>query len=353
MSIIEDYMNNIINRCEKKIPVNKKLLKIENNENCILNIQNYHDLTIYNYNIQQLKLNAKMYKLKMSGNKNELINRIYVFLHLSSYIVKIQKIFRGVLFRKFLSFFGPAHKNRLVCTNDTDFVTMDDLKDLPFTQFFSYKDIDNFIYGFDISSIYNLIFKKNDSINNNKIGGINPYNRNKIPSFVMINLKMISRLSKTLNIKINLDFDTSVGEISSEKTIEMRTITLFQNIDSLGNYSSPEWFLSLNRNQIIKFMRELCDIWNYRAQLSMEVKCHICPPTGDPFVNINIAYLLNENNLLNLKKNVLNILEKLVNNGIDRDSRSLGSYYVLGALTLVNESAATSMPWLFQSVAYF
>jgi hypothetical protein len=26
---------------------------------------------------------------------------------------------------------------------------------------------------------------------------------------------------------------------------------------------------------------------------------------------------------------------------------------VLGALTLVNESAANSMPWLFQSVAYF
>ena len=133
----------------------------------------------------------------------------------------------------------------------------------------------------------------------------------------------------------------------------MRTISLFQNIDSLGNYSSPEWFFSLNRNQIINFMRELCDIWNYRAQLSMEVKCNICPPIGDPFSNINIAYLLNENNLLNLKKKVLNILEKLVNNGIDRDSRSLGSYYVLGALTLVNESAANSMPWLFQSVAYF
>ena len=32
MSIIEDYMKNIINRCEKNIPLNKKLLKIENNE---------------------------------------------------------------------------------------------------------------------------------------------------------------------------------------------------------------------------------------------------------------------------------------------------------------------------------
>jgi hypothetical protein len=353
MTSIEEYINNITSKCEKNININKKLLKKENNEYNILTINTYHELTRYNYNIQELKLNAKYYKLKLSGNKNELINRIYVFLHLSSYVIKIQKIFRGLLCRKFITYFGPAFKNRKICTNDTDFVTMDDLKDLAYSQFFSYKDIDNFIYGFDISSIYNLIFKKNDSINSSKIGGINPYNRNKIPSFVMINLKMITRLSKILKIKINLDFDTSVGQISNEKTVEMRTITLFQNIDSLGNYSSPEWFLSLNRNQIVKFMRELSDIWNYRAQLSMEVKNNICPPHGDPFRNINLSYILNENDLLNIKKNVLDILEKFVNNGIDRDSKSLGAYYVLGALTLVNESAAVSLPWLFQSVAYF
>jgi len=353
MSAIEEYMNNIINKCEKTIPINKKLLKIDTSEPCILNIHNYNDLTRYNYNIQQLKKNAKIYKLKMSGNKNELLNRVYTFLHLSSYIIKIQKIFRGLLNRKFLSYFGPACKNRKICTNDMDFVTLDDLKELPYTQFFSYKDNDNFIYGFDISSIYNLIFKKSDTIDNSRIGGINPYNRNKIPSFVMINLKMIIRLSKILKIKINLDFDTSVGEISNEKTVEMRTISLFQNIDSLGNYSSPDWFLSLNRTQIVKFMRELSDIWNYRAQLSMEVKGHICPPHGEPFRNINISYILNENNLVNIKKKVLDVLENFVNNGVDRDSKSLGAYYVLGALTLVNESAATSLPWLFQSVAYF
>ena len=50
---------------------------------------------------------------------------------------------------------------------------------------------------------------------------------------------------------------------------------------------------------------------------------------------------------------ILEILETLVNSGVDRDSKSLGAYYVLGALTLVNESAATSLPWLFQSVSYF
>ena len=46
-------------------------------------------------------------------------------------------------------------------------------------------------------------------------------------------------------------------------------------------------------------------------------------------------------------------MEKMVNIGVDKDSKALGAYYVLGALTLVNEEAATSLPWLFQSVNYF
>jgi hypothetical protein len=62
---------------------------------------------------------------------------------------------------------------------------------------------------------------------------------------------------------------------------------------------------------------------------------------------------MNEHDLLNIKKIILDVLEKFVNNGVDRDSKTLGAYYVLGALTLVNESAASSLPWLFQSVSYF
>jgi hypothetical protein len=291
--------------------------------------------------------------LKISGNKKELISRIYVFLFLSSYIIKIQKIFRGRLQRKFNTYFGPALNKRDICTNDTDFVTMDDLKDLHYGQFYSFKDNDGRIYGFDIASIYNLIYKNTDTINISKIGGINPYNRNKIPTFVMIDLKMIIRTSKILKIKINLEFDTDIGNVSNAKTVEMRALSLFQNIDSLGNYSSPEWFLTLNRNQLIKFLRELSDIWNYRAQLLNETKQNICPPNGDPFRNINLSYIMNEHDLLNIKKIILDVLEKFVNNGVDRDSKTLGAYYVLGALTLVNDSAASSLPWLFQSVSYF
>ena len=355
MTHLDDYMNELVFKYEKNIRMNKKLNKItsENDNLAILTIDNYNQLTENNYNIQQLKIMAKFYKLKISGNKKELLNRLYIFLFLSSYIIKIQKIFRGRLQRKFNNYFGPALKNRAICVNDTDFVTMDNLKDLQYGQFYSFKDNDGRVYGFDIASIYNLIYKNTDCINISKIGGINPYNRNKIPCFVMIDLKMIVRTSKILKIKVDLDFDTSVGNVSNTKTVEMRTLALFQNIDSLGNYSSPEWFLTLNRNQLIKFLRELSDIWNYRAQLSNETKQNICPPNGDPFRHINLSYIMNEPDLLNIKKIVLDVLEKFVNNGVDRDSKTLGAYYVLGALTLVNDSAASSLPWLFQSVSYF
>jgi len=356
MTSLEEYMNKLVFKYEKNIRMNKKLIKLNNDHEqhmTHVTIYDYKKLTEYNYNIQQLKIIAKSYKLKLSGNKKELINRIYIFLFLSSYIIKIQKLFRGRLQRKFNAFFGPALQNREVCTNNTDFVTMEDLKDIPYGQFYSFKDNDGRIYGFDIASIYNLIYKNIDSINISKIGGVNPYNRNKIPTFVMIDLKMIIRTSKILKILINLDFENDIGNVSTSKSVEMKALALFQNIDSLGNYSSPEWFLTLNRNQLIKFLRELSDIWNYRAQLSNEVKQNICPPIGDPFRNINISYIMNETDLLNIKKNILDILEKFVNTGIDRDSRTLGSYYVLGALTLVNESAASSLPWLFQSVSFF
>ena len=128
---------------------------------------------------------------------------------------------------------------------------------------------------------------------------------------------------------------------------------MFQNIDSLGNYSNSQWFLSLNRIQIIKFLRELIDIWAYRAPLTAETKISICPPLGNPFVRIpSFNTLQTMENFEDVRKYILDVIDKLVNTGIDKDSKCLGAYYVLGALTLVNNDAATSIPWLYQAVCY-
>ena len=100
---------------------------------------------------------AKHYKLKITGNKNQLNSRIYYHLYLSYFALKIQKQLRGYFQRQYNKCHGPAYLDRSLCTNKCDFYTMDDIKDIPLEQFFSYMDNDNFIYGFDILSIYNLI----------------------------------------------------------------------------------------------------------------------------------------------------------------------------------------------------
>ena len=132
---------------------------LEKSNDVIPTINNYDILTKNNYSVQQLKIIAKKYKLKLSGNKPELLNRIYIYLKLSSFAVKIQKIIRGNLRRKYNNLHGPAFIKRKLCTNDCDFLTGDEFMHLKDSQFFSYKDTDGFIYGFDIISLYNLIIK--------------------------------------------------------------------------------------------------------------------------------------------------------------------------------------------------
>lgn len=343
----DNYLNDIACKCEQKTISSKNLMKIENENITIPNINNYNELLEYNYNLQQLKSFAKFYKLKISGNKKELLTRIFVHLKLSFYIIKVQKIFRGMLQRKFILYHGPAFKNRKLCTNNSDFITMEDINEIPLQQFFSYQDSDGFIYGFDIASLYHLIFKSNKCMKDIT----NPYNRKMIPEQVIKTVKTVLKMSRILKTKIVLEIEDPSINLTNEKNVELRALTLFQNIDALGNYSDPKWFLSLNRVQILKLIRELADIWNYRAQLSMEVKQKICPPHGNPFQNMNMHYIQTEVEIINVKKSVLEVLEKFVNVGIDNDSKTLGAYYVLGALTLVNSLAAASLPWLFQSFA--
>jgi hypothetical protein len=345
-SLIEEYLNNITAKCENKMPIVKKTHKVLDDKISIPTIMTYNDVIYKNYNVAQLKNFAKHYKLKLSGNKPQLITRIYSFLYFSSYIIKIQKIFRSFLVRKYNSLHGPAIMDRKICTNTDDFITMEPIDEINFHQFISYKDSDGFIYGFDISSLHNLFLKSGDEIRN-------PYNRNLIPDTVFKNIRSLIRYSRILKININLNFEDDTQKLSNEKGIELKAVTLFQQINALGNYSNANWFLSLNRNQLIKFIRELMDIWQYRAQLPLQTKRNICPHVGDPFRTLSIQYVNTEQNLWNVKKVLLDIIEKFVNSGVDKDSKALGAYYVLGALTLVNSEAATSLPWLFQSVNYF
>ena len=221
---------------------------------------------------------------------------------------------------------------------------MDELTTIEDKQFYSFKDDDGFIYGFDILSLYNLINKSNGAVKN-------PFNQQLISPKIIVNFTTLLRLSKLLKVNILTELSDITNDVSPEKSIELRALTIFQNMDALGNYTNVQWFLTLNKNQLIKFVRELVDIWQYRANISNEMKRAICHPTGNPFQTLpNYNVLQTIDNLNDIRKPILYVMERLVNSGINNDNKCLGAYYVLSALTLVNDDAATSLQWLYEAV---
>ena len=104
-----------------------------------------------NCRADKLKLFAKHYKLLASGNKNEIISRLYSYLYLSNLAVKIQKIIRGRIQRRYFKAHGPAFNNRSLCTNTIDFLSMENVTDITKEQFFSFKDDDGLIYYHSIT----------------------------------------------------------------------------------------------------------------------------------------------------------------------------------------------------------
>ena len=179
---------------------------------------------------------------------------------------------------------------------------------------------------------------------------LNPYNRNVIQPIVYENVKGIVKLSKILKLDTNIEIKNDFDLLSFKKG-RTKVRKYISKIDELGNNTHYKWFYDLSKPRLLKFINELIDIWNYRLNLSNELKRNICSPNGRPFQGLNIGQLFCDN-IDKIKNGILNIMEKLVTKGRDRQLKSLGAYYILGSLTLVSIDAAASMPWLYETFRY-
>lgn len=335
--IIEKYfLHDIVSYKNKK--------KVSDDDFYIIKYNQKDKLLDTNYTLNQLKKIARHYNLS-TGNKELLRKKIYNFFKCTKFCIFIQKNFRRYLVKQYIILHGPGFKKRELCNNIEDFCTLDNILKIPYTNFISYIDNNNFIYGFDIVSIYNLYLKNKNNL-------YNPYTKESLNNnFLKIITKFI-KYSKLLKINLNINYNEHVY-CNENKKLDLQIMSLFQKMDSLGNYTDSKWFTDLNKYNLIKFVKELLDIWNYRANLSLETKRAICPPLGKPFNMITINYnSLEQYTFYELKKNIVNIISLFINKGINDSYKTLGSYYVLSALTLVNNDTAQAIPWLYESVIY-
>lgn len=329
----------------EEIPVIKKGKKISAKDFKVPYLHEYELLLENNYNCSQLKSICRFYKLKISGNKSELNHRVWNYLKFGFFSTKIQSLFRGFLVRSIDFYKGRYLKKP---TNDKDFMTLEDINTLSYYQTIKYIDNKEFVYAFDLCSLYNLYLNSLDMEKN--ISEVdNPFNREKLPIKLYRNMKRVIKLSKILDYKLKLKIENvEKDELSEQKKVELRAQELFQKIDQLGFITDLDWFNNLNKRSIIRFLRELIDIWEYRAQINNYRRREICPPVGNPFSNLNFGYLI-QADLTSHKKILLNIAEKLVCNGVNEGAKYSGTVFVLGCFTIVNQNAANSLPWLYET----
>jgi len=316
----------------------------------------------------------------LMGTKKVLYEKLKHFFEQQRLAIIIQKTARRYLTKVVLDLIGPAKFNRKLCVNDSDFYTMEPLTNIPFDNFYSYKDKENFIYGFELSSLIQYIKVKEKSGEMRRMK--NPYNRDsmkrEIPKIYKLHhlIRVINGTipkrelptriqtrprssshhndlrSRTLSIGIDSNYNhalmlETIREMRS-KSNEQRTRELFIVIDQLGNYSDYNWFLNLDRGCYLRYYRILKDIWTYRAQIPTYTKIKICP-LWDPFgmfSNVNLGELTTEQ----LMSRCLCVMEDMVCTGVEQQYRTIGSLHVLSVLTVINREARNNMPWLYESL---
>lgn len=276
--------------------------------------------------------------LDISHNHND-INNIYL-RHVDK-INKIQKIYREYRIRKYNALRGPALWNRQLCNNREDIYTTEDINTISPINFFSILDHDNFIYGFHIETIYNYIQANSDKLEIN-----NPYTNRPISNKTIEDIKRLFYFSKN-----QTGFTDIMGKLpnSIEFKIRTRVLNIFQQMDSLNNYTDIDWFLKLSRSECLKLIHLIRDLWVYRMDLTSNTKMSIVK-SGNIFnKNADVYKNLKMNDLQN---EILDEFERLVFEGKTRDDQYLGSLIILSGLVDISSKCATAYPWLLQSSYY-
>jgi len=284
--------------------------------------------------IPRLKEICKQYKLKVSGNKTQLVERINKHLKETTSVKTIQRAYRRRLVQNYNYYKGYHLKPK--CVNETDFYSLDDLSDVSYEQFFAFKDVSGHVYGWDIASLWNLLVRTKPG---EKL--LNPYNCQPFPTDMWSSLNSVFRLSKALKINVKLTVDVDESYMNS---FESKLLSTFQHINSLGNYTDHNWVLDLNMSELHRFLQELRDIWLHRAGLDNNTRNLIC--FHFPFINYNLNLLEYDA----LREIALTAIMNLVYKGQTAEYQQLGAMYVLTALTMVSIPAAGSLPWLYASV---
>ena len=104
----------------------------------------------------------------------------------------------------------------------------------------------------------------------------------------------------------------------------------------VGYFMDVKWFYEITSFGLKHLYKFLEDIWNYRAQLTLDVKKKIAPPNGILYSkSVNDVFRLT--NIYDLRNSIITELNYIYSNCTDDGYKSLGYMYFIIGLSQVNK----------------
>ena len=368
---------------------------------------NYDDKNIILHELYatELKELAMRHRLRKSGTKKILIQRIELFLMSTKKTILIQKTIRAYFARQLFRILLSSSNRRPECVNEIDFYTLEPLKDVPRYLFFVFTDEFNFTYGFNIESLIHLY------LNTGKV--INPYNRGKILMEVMykmftmyglLRIFFLDQIDSNIHLRLPNNFTFTMMNANGVYLDVNVPTSLIQssqvsNINSMISYSGPDFYIMqllpleqrsarnllimtevlsnirfgidtirrrpLNR-RIIEIFMEIDQLGHYTnsawlfslsiINLNRFIIClreiwvyraNILDHTKFRIYPFGDPFdSIDRNDIL---KSCVSIIENFVLSAPDIEDRKLATLFVLSALTRVSPAARYQMSWLYDS----
>lgn len=301
------------------------------------------DKSVYGYyELQKIK-NVNSHKLRktcihfgINFDENEIEKSFYdlkktvdaiisPYVSFTDQLISIQKTFRmWNIFRRNKS------------NNKEDCGTLESIYDIPIEYYIDYQDSDGFIYAFDIRTIE--IINKNEK-------SVNPYTQKQFTRNFLDKLKQKTEKIQKTNGEIKYDSP----KLTDEQRYHQFLIRVFQKYDMIGQYTDILWFEQLDLEQLKIFYKNANDMFSYRAQLSDDIKKKIVKD-GKFFHNfLNNMHSFRSKHKRLLQFEILREMERIVDEGEDKEYKTLGVNLILTVLVELSQAAAVALPHLVQS----
>lgn len=362
---------------------------IKNNTKHIELIDYIENSNLDTYSLSRINASLDYYKiLNYTKNKttetSQFLQAIYNIANLNIFfdillkankflpqVIKLQRYIRKSLQLLKKNTHGPAFNNRQLCVNDSDFFTLDELKDIPNDDFFSFSDEKKFIYGFNIDSIIQLILKSDENYfeqfsrkikhrhttnskpklcyyqfikllynHYSKIKIINPYTR-----FVIDNKIKLKAIRLYARKEYDINRIEHVVEVIDIKTlVKNKCLSIFQKIDMFGYQTDINWLYDQNQTVLKIFYKKLALLWNFEFGLNNEARYKIAH-SHNIFVNLHDIMISKQDKYTLLDK-ILEPVNAMVSNGRTDADKQSGCIIVLYALAFINNRCVMANPWL-------